>query len=61
MHTSATCITQSESLADTRIYFTEVHNGLQRSLDFKNDSLAEVIYIMIRFKKTVFSVKHKEY
>ena len=50
------------ALADTRIYFTEVHNGLQRPLHFKNYSLIEVIYMMIRFKKTIFfSMKHKEY
>ena len=35
--------------ADTRIYFTEVHNGLQRPLHFKNYSLIEVIVIVIVF------------
>ena len=40
--------------ADARIYFTEVHNGLQRLLHFKNYSLIGVIYMMVRFKKTVF-------
>ena len=32
------------------------------SLFFKNYSLVKVIYMMIRFKKTMFfSVKHEEY
>ena len=48
---ATTYMTANKSLADTRIYFTDI----PMPLFFKHYSLLEVMHLLIRFKNTKYS------